>query len=643
MAKYVFIWSLVCLMCSAIGGLSQKRDTSLAGEFTDTLPKFPATDTTVLDTIQLRTDADVYRFIEAYYNTSRERERTKAFYDSLRKVFAQRNLTAKLGNWLFNSPSAKKPTKFERSEQKFVPFEGKIIRDIHIRKLNIFEQNPEEIEKTLLKWIVAAGDAIHINTRNFVIRNNLIINRGDRIDPYKLADNERILRQLDFIRNADIEIIPDYLSDSVDIFIITRDFWSIGGTLKPHSLRRVDAEVLDMNMFGLGRKFINKVELDLTKDHPLTYMATYKVDNLGGAFLQGQLRYRNSYYEQFFEGSINRKPLLQNLKYHGGLHAGQYNLQQDFLIEGEKKPLHYSYRICDLWMGHNFISGPENRKSFLLSTGVKMHDFWNRSEYLRDFRNYQDRRLYLLKGLFAEVRYFTTTNVFGYGEIEDIPYGKMFSITAGYEDSGQENRHYLGLSSAYSKATKPGGLIRGELDVGGFINSKQIEDGVAGLNLLYLTPLINVGRYKFRQFLSSSATIGINRSPLDSIHINGDWGIRGFKSKYTYGKSKLAVNAESVFFTPWYFYGFKFALFGFLDMGIVGNSHDFSSSRTFSGIGLGLRIGNDNLAVRNIQLRFAFYPKAPDDEDFLQWIISGSRNEINTKELKIKPHTVRYE
>jgi hypothetical protein len=59
-------------------------------------------------------------------------------------------------------------------------------------------------------------------------------------------------------------------------------------------------------------------------------------------------------------------------------------------------------------------------------------------------------------------------------------------------------------------------------------------------------------------------------------------------------------------------------------MGIVVSEKESIFKQSFySGIGVGLRIHNENLVFNTIQIRLAYYPNHPDDVNAFGFIIDG--------------------
>ncbi len=119
---------------------------------------------------------------------------------------------------------------------------------------------------------------------------------------------------------------------------------------------------------------------------------------------------------------------------------------------------------------------------------------------------------------------------------------------------------------------------------------------------------------------------------LESININDENGIRGFQDDAVAGTQRFVTNLETVTFTPFNFYGFRFALFGFLDMAFIWDEkNDIFTEDFYSGLGFGIRIRNEKLVFKTFQIRLGFYPNSnsfkfsisgEDVPEFEQFIVS---------------------
>ena len=125
-----------------------------------------------------------------------------------------------------------------KSEAAFLPFEGKYIRQILINHVG-FERSLTDSSRNVKNALVKIGNALHSNSKEWMIRDHVFFREKKPLNPYLLADNERYLRDLNFIVDARIYVMPlTSTDDSVDVLVVTRDVFSIGGSFSPRGVQR---------------------------------------------------------------------------------------------------------------------------------------------------------------------------------------------------------------------------------------------------------------------------------------------------------------------------------------------------------------------------------------------------------------------
>ncbi len=103
------------------------------------------------------------------------------------------------------------------------------------------------------------------------------------------------------------------------------------------------------------------------------------------------------------------------------------------------------------------------------------------------------------------------------------------------------------------------GYLSSNIEFGTFLRSAQAGQGVFRAGANYFTNLIEIGQWKFRQFVKPQVIIGIQRTSYDSLTINNEYGLRGFNSPILSGTSRLLFTAQTQSYAPWDFIGFNFA------------------------------------------------------------------------------------
>lgn len=100
------------------------------------------------------------------------------------------------------------------------------------------------------------ADTLHIETHTSVIRKLLLFREGDVYRPERLAETERNLRKLPFIKSAEVEASAPH-DGVVDVSVTTQDSWTIapetqagmkGGT------STYGVALTDTNLLGTGRQ-----------------------------------------------------------------------------------------------------------------------------------------------------------------------------------------------------------------------------------------------------------------------------------------------------------------------------------------------------------------------------------------------------
>ena len=231
---------------------------------------------------------------------------------------------------------------------------------------------------------------------------------------------------------------------------------------------------------------------------------------------------------------------------------------------------------------------------------------------------FHDRLQFIGSAALSNQGFYKSSLLYGFGQTEDIPYGYLVQLTGGFEISEYKNRPYFSLSVSngiYLK--KRGGYLYNKFELGGFFRNRAVEQGTFEWTTRYFTPLFSYNRFKVRYFINFNYTTGIQRYPEEFVTIQNKEGLFGLTSQLLKGTQKMTFNFEAVSFTPYYFLGFRFAIFGFVDMGLVGpGGKGILDNNLYSGMGLGIRLRNERLVFNTLQLKLAYYPALPEDSEW---------------------------
>jgi len=560
-------------------------------------------------------------------------EKSVNFYDSLKVKAAKRNFTKKLYELLIVSSDQSKesaPLK-QKSENQFVQYQGKRIRKIIIYKTEVFGPTLFDTTRIASTWIEKSLNKMHINTNDRIIRKNLLINEGDTINPFTLADNERVLRELSFIDDARIRVIP-VEPGIVDIHVITKDVFSFGFGVEFNDINEGTVEIFNRNIFGTGHEVQANLFFDYDTVPSWGYEGVYMIDNIEGTFINAKVNYKNAFETENFGLDLSRRFVTPYTKYAGGIKLISTSTlaQQDTALV----PLKFNYQ--DYWIGRSFLLNPTSRSRLVISGRYVSNYIIKRPEIAENTKyKYRDYVLYLGSIAFSRQNYYKTSLIYNFGRTEDIPYGTLVEFTGGYEDYELFDRIYTGFRISFGNYYKNIGYLHTSLNIAGFINNEAYQQGMIRVKTNYFTNLFTLRNYQLRQFINLDYTIGIRRFEDELISISDKNGIRGLKSDSLSGVQRLTLNLETVAFSPIYVYGFRCTFFGYTDIGFIGsNKRNIFKNQLYSGIGLGVRIRNKNLVFKTFQIRFAYYPVLPPDYS-KNWIYFSGEKLLNPRDFDV--------
>ena len=90
------------------------------------------------------------------------------------------------------------------------------VGEITVDRRNVFS------EEEAAWWPYALANRLHIVTRDSVIRNQLLIETGDRLDKRRVAESERLLRRKEYLSDATVSIGADPACEGVvDLKVVT--------------------------------------------------------------------------------------------------------------------------------------------------------------------------------------------------------------------------------------------------------------------------------------------------------------------------------------------------------------------------------------------------------------------------------------
>jgi hypothetical protein len=503
-------------------------------------------------------------------------------------------------------------------QKPYSAFEGKIIRHINIETLDPFGFSiADTIHRTPNK-LARAGNKVHIKSLGITIRNLLLIRQNQVFDSLLVKESERLVRSMGYVTDVSFFVkLTAKNSDSVDIYIRELDKWSIipGGEVIG---KRIYFTIKDNNFLGLGHESNN----EFTWNHATgnnAYKLNYYVPNIRNTYINSKLVFGTEETGNYTRSITVDRPFFSPFaKWGAGVSFAQH-FRQDLMQLSDSAPIlqRFKFNIQDYWAGHAtqlFKGNTEFTRSTNLITAIRFVkiDYFEKPIEAYDQTHFYSNEYFLLGSIGINTRrYVQDKYMFKFGVTEDVPLGKVISMTLGSQYKNDIRRIYLGtrISSGYYF---PWGYLAFNCEAGTFMHSSQPEQGVFTAELHYATGLVEIGKWKFRQFAKPQLTIGHNGFVTDSLTLNEGPGIDGFNSPSLSGSSRLIFTTQTQSYAPWNFIGFRFGPFLTLTAGLIGDEiNGFSNSKLYSKIGLGILIRNDHLVINTFQLSIAYFPSIP--------------------------------
>lgn len=146
---------------------------------------------------------------------------------------------------------------------------------VFIDNNSIFDTSDTDLDRRF-GWAYRAANALHIPTRDWVIRRELLFGPGSCYDPFMLEETERLLRSYDFLARVNVFDVrqPD---GSYHVIVSTYDQWSTrldvsfdtddGFTLE-------GGRIIEENVLGSGQSLgVYYYERKVTRDYGISYFA----------------------------------------------------------------------------------------------------------------------------------------------------------------------------------------------------------------------------------------------------------------------------------------------------------------------------------------------------------------------------------
>jgi hypothetical protein len=513
------------------------------------------------------------------------------------------------------------PEEFNLADNYYSIYENRVVKSIQIERVAVLDG---DVFDTLHVESSSAGrflNSTYSPTKERVVRNNLKFKENDVVNPRIFSDNERLLRELSYIEDAIIRVLPvENTMDSVIVRVTVKDRYPIGFGGKINDYNAFELEPYSRNFMGWGHSIGAILEYDGSTDDKFGYGAYYGIDNLGGTFVNGELSFNRGVDKDLLELTLS-KPFSTTYTRFGGeviyKKRTEKVRERRYVVDSLYAPQEeYSSRLFDMWMGYSFLFQYKNKHPFINLAGRFYSEVFTElpDEDIEFNHLFHDNRIVLASLSYQQVSYVKTSKLVQYGTIEDVPTGINLNLTGGWQHTSYVDRPYVGARLNYALYFQNAGIFLTSADLGTFRYKSDFEDAISVLKLAYASPLSSIGNFELRNIFQLSYNAVYNPRYLIPVlyrdYFMAIEGLEGF-----HGNDNFVMNYHPIFYTNYNLWGFRFSFDPFIDIGWV-NRPVYNENKwdAYSMLGINLSTKNESLIFPAMHLQLAYFVNDMPDE-----------------------------
>lgn len=504
--------------------------------------------------------------------------------------------------------------------------EDAVINSLRFRRLAVFDESDSRENSTIYRW---AND-FHSVTREWVLREQLLVTEGDRYERRRLEESERILRQLKFIYDARVRPWRR-CGDRVDLEIVTRDIWTF---LPSVSLGRSGGQndwslgFRDSNFLGTGKQVLMEYDSD---DERSGYTLAYTDPALLGSRWRLRARYTDN--DDGYDRNLRiERPFFSIYEnWSAGAEVGELKLEEKLWSRGdETAEFDHELDVYRLFGGVAASPEPGRRVNrWLLGYNYERHNFDFSDSGLPPAQLPQDRTYsYPWLGYQSVEDEFAELHNFDYlGRTEDVFVGERYRWSFGYSTEGMDaTRDQIAFEGNYENTLlaeqQQLWVIASTLAGYWTLDDESFENLWWQFESRY--HLKHGEQWAFYSGLRLDYTDGLTADR--QLVLGGDNGLRGYDRNYQTGDRSFVLNLEERYYSNWHpFRLVRVGVAAFVDIGRAWyeNRDNGSNGDVLANAGFGLRLNSsraEKSAVVHVDLAFPFV--RDDDVDDVQLLIT---------------------
>lgn len=507
-------------------------------------------------------------------------------------------------------------------------YKGKQINNIIIEQHN-FSTNINLPQVNQNDNFTNIANKLHKSSSDNTIRKNLFFKPNDLLNPTIIAYNEKWLRDLSFIQDARIIAIPvRYDTNKIDLFIITKDIFPLGGNLNLKNQNSYDASLSDENLFGTGNALKINHNFDNTRIPKPAFGYDLRLRNLLGSFINMNAGI-NDYTNSISDGSRSamNKYILGELPFLHPLSSwtGGFELMElkntnaypskwsDSLFNNK---LNYHYDTKDFWLGYQLFFKTKlnkiNRRHIIQLRHIENSFHIRPINFLAQLdKNYRNINANFLSITVFNQNIIRTKYLYGFGRNEDLPIGQSLSLTLGKYYRDMNSISYAGLKYEKYALQSSGNYMHLNINIGSSYAEKKYQDFRFLSSLEIISKLIYLENGSpYRHLFNISIAQTLQNKYNEALLIYSNYGIPQLNKEQIKGGTRISGNWESVLYSAKTIYGFKSSPFVFANITYIRAIDEFKKNGgIFTAVGTGTRIRNENLIFGTIELKCFYLPR----------------------------------
>lgn len=496
-----------------------------------------------------------------------------------------------------------------RAEESPESASAPTIRTIKVEVRDVFDEND-------LAWFYRAVNSVKISTRESVVRQELLFKEGDTYSEFLVAESERALRRLPYLRQISVTPLKD--GEFVDILVSVQDTWTLFPFISfslGSGTDKTSFGIAETNFGGYGKR-----------------AEVLYADDEGREKIEGVFEDRRLFgtKQQLTLGLFDRSDGYRTVGFYGKpfrslVEHSAWNVDWEIydlvgkLYEDAEESFIYREKREAVSAGYTVAFGEPTEKVRRLTAGYDYSSSKFEEADDKDFRDAdvdpedvsRDPALLASDRVFSgpfialqsiEPSFVSMNFLDRFERVEDYNIGNELyaRLTFAADALGSERDTLLfNVSDADGMKITPTSFVRGKIGIVGRADTDQVTNTVFSSDFRYYNVLgakyigdEYIGKHTFVASLSMDFADRLDRDK--QLVLGATNGLRGYKDRSFTGEQRLVLNLEHrVYFVEdlWKLVSVGSAVFG--DLGGVSDSGlgGVLTDDLFSDVGLGLRIG----------------------------------------------------